>query len=159
MTSPVLIPAGHALLAADFDAYENLTGAWSTWTPTLTNITLGAGTVTARYRRVGQTVDFHFKFVLGAGSAVGTSPEFTPPATPHASYVNFRDIMSYSVTLIDNTTNAFPACLQMTGASFRFRYFDTAAALAITNVSATAPFTWSAANADELIASGTYEAA
>lgn len=56
------------------------TAAWTAWTPTLTNMTLGNGTVTALYRRLGKTMDFRFRFILGSTSAVGTSPTFSLPA-------------------------------------------------------------------------------
>src|SRR5262245_14617589 len=72
-------------------------GAWTTWTPTLANLTLGNGTVTAKYRRLGKTVDYRFKFVLGSTSAVGTSPRFTLPAAPHADFVVVFDELGHGV--------------------------------------------------------------
>lgn len=57
----------------------------STWVPTLTNIVKGSGTVVARFKEVGQMVDFFFLFTLGAGSSIGNGPRFTLPFTPHAS--------------------------------------------------------------------------
>lgn len=70
MTSPVSIPAGHKLLAADFDAYENLTAVWTTNNPTISASTtppnMGTNTPLGRYRRVGRTVDFEFSLTVAS---------------------------------------------------------------------------------------------
>lgn len=57
-----------------------MTDAWTTYTPTLANLTLGNGTMTASYRRIGKTLELRFRFTLGSTSAVGTSPTFSLPA-------------------------------------------------------------------------------
>lgn len=156
MTSAVSMPAGHAIVAEDLDAYENATAAWVTWLPTLSNITQGNGTVTATYRQVGKTVDYRFRFIMGTTSAVGTNPGFTLPVAPHSTYLAFRAIMSNAVALVDVGTTTYPGALLITAGSAV--YFNHLAP-ALTAVTATVPFTWTAANFDELIASGTYEAA
>lgn len=58
----------------------------SVWVPTLTNLTLGSGTLIAEYTRVGKVIDWYLRFVFGAGSAVGTDPTWTLPATPASFY-------------------------------------------------------------------------
>lgn len=57
-----------------------MTGAWTTYTPTLANLTLGNGTLAASYRRIGHSLELRFRFTLGSTSAVGTSPTFSTPA-------------------------------------------------------------------------------
>lgn len=158
-TVPTIL-AGDIPTGEDWDTILDIltavTAPWSTWSPTLSGITEGNGTTTARYRRVGNTIDYHFKFVMGSTSAIGTNPSFTLPATPHSSYVTFRDVMSTSCALVDNGTGSQQGVLLLTGATtVRFHYL----APNYTSVTATAPFTWTAANADELIAAGSYEAA
>lgn len=57
-------------------------GAWTSWTPSLTNMTLGAGgTLACKYVQLGKTVHARFCFTLGSGSAVGTAPVFSLPVT------------------------------------------------------------------------------
>lgn len=68
------------------DIATALTTAWTTWVPTLANLTLADGTVLAKYRRLGKTVDFRFKFKLGASSAVGSAPSFTLPFAPSVDW-------------------------------------------------------------------------
>jgi len=132
---------------------------WTTWVPTLTNLTLASGTLTAKYRRVGKTVDFKFKFVYGAGSAVGTDPQFTLPVTPAAEYVNSSAqlIPIGEVFILDfGTTGKGGKGLTLSGSTVSIRYDDQAtnAAIAIT---ATVPWTWT--TNDMLSCWGTYEAA
>src|SRR5690348_3539726 len=81
------MPAGHAIIATDLDAYENATAAWVAWVPTLTNLTLGNGTQVANYRQVGKTVDFIWTLLLGSTSAVGTVPSFTLPVAPSTNWI------------------------------------------------------------------------
>jgi len=50
--------------------------AWTSYTPTTTNITVGNGTVTAAYARYGKTIFGRFNFTLGSTSAMGTDPKF-----------------------------------------------------------------------------------
>lgn len=60
--------------------------AWTSWTPTLGNLTLGNGTVTAAYALIGKTLHFRFKFVLGSTSAVSSLPNFTLPFSLNSAY-------------------------------------------------------------------------
>lgn len=59
------------------------TGGWTTWTPS-TNITVGNGTITARYQQIGKTVNFFWKLVAGSTTSLGGDPYFTLPIA--ASY-------------------------------------------------------------------------
>lgn len=64
-----------------------LGGAWTTWVPTYVNFTAGDGTLTyARYIKIGKTVFFRIRFVLGSTSAVTGGIQFSLPSTTHASY-------------------------------------------------------------------------
>lgn len=64
-----------------------LAGAGTSWdlqtqsTPTLTNMTLGNGTITARYTQVGKMVKGEFHFTLGSTSAVSGDGIFALPKT------------------------------------------------------------------------------
>lgn len=77
MTSPVSMPAGHAILAADLDAYENLTGAWTSWTPVWasfgTQPVLGNGTLTGKHTRVGKFDVFTVELIIGSTTTFGTN--------------------------------------------------------------------------------------
>lgn len=44
--------------------------AWRPYTPTLTNVTVGNGSLTAYWRRLGRDIEFYMEFVLGSTSAI-----------------------------------------------------------------------------------------
>lgn len=153
MTSAVSMPAGHAILAADMDAYENLTAAWQTWVPMLTNLTLGNGTVLAKYRQVGRTVDFRFRLVLGSTSAVGTDPKFTLPTTPSADFPTSDGVMPCHAHIVDSGITIRQALpLYAGGTTITLLYWD--AAVQPATITATVPWTWG--TGDWIVAHGTY---
>lgn len=132
--------------------------AWVTWAPTLTNLTLGNGTVTAKQKQIGKTVHYRFKFKLGTTSAVGTAPRFTLPVAPHAEYVADEDRLG-TLSLLDAAVNLYDGFARYNGAS-TVELSALGAAGATVNVqplSATVPFTWGVG--DSMMACGTYDAA
>lgn len=129
---------------------------WTSYTPTLTNLTLGNGTLTARYTQIGKTVIVKFSFVLGTTSAVGTQPIFslpvgitantTPAWTPGEA--KFEDVGGgvYSgFTFFQSTTTIRFFANTVSGA-----YIKEA------NVSATVPFTFG--NTDGIFTTIIFEA-
>lgn len=131
------------------DIATALTSAWSSWSPSLTNLTQGSGTLSGKYRRVGQTVDFRLLFVFGVGSAVGTNPTTTLPVTPHTDYItsNLSNGIG-DVRILDVSA----------GGLFNTNHFYYAGSSTwIINISSTTPMTW--ATGDQLLIRGNYEAA
>jgi hypothetical protein len=63
-------------------------GAWTTYTPTWTNLTVGNGVLTARYCQVGKIVMGYISFVMGSTSSMGSAPYFTLPVTAFSSTSN-----------------------------------------------------------------------
>ena len=53
----------------------------TSYTPTLTNLTLGNGTLTAKYAQIGKIVTVYFNFTLGSTSSVGSNPSITLPVS------------------------------------------------------------------------------
>jgi hypothetical protein len=152
------IPAGSRLLAEDLLAITSLLDdAWSTWTPTLTNLTLGSGVIVARYKQIGRRVDYRFRFTLGAGSAVGTSPRFTLPVAPIASpaYVTFNDPLGDGQLADTGTANRRASVHMSSGSTVEIYSYSTTGVLTV--ITATVPHTW--ASTDVIAISGTYEAA
>lgn len=131
-------------------------GAWVSWTPTLTSLTLGSGTMVAKYVRTGRTIDFRFVFRYGAGSAVGTNPRFSLPVAMHADYTTNADWASFGdVHFQDATASSKRGQLWVTDSTTaRLIAFSSESAVEVT---ATVPFTW--ASGDAIWAYGTYEAA
>jgi hypothetical protein len=60
----------------------SLGGAWTSWTPTFTNVTLGNGTTTAKFKQINKTVIGYVLFKLGSTSAITGEIKTTFPVTP-----------------------------------------------------------------------------
>lgn len=154
-----VMPAGHIVTADDLDAIldqiELSASSWSTWTPTLTNITQGNGTVVARYKQVGSTIDYRFKFTLGTTSAVGTSPRFSLPVAPLGSYVQFHDQLGVVDMADTGTANRRGVVFVVTGSTAEIYNLSTTGVVTVTT--ATVPHTW--ATTDVIVCSGRYESA
>jgi hypothetical protein len=73
--------ADAAVTPAKLIAGTGSSWAWQTWSPTLSNLTQGNGTIEAKYIQIGKTVYFRFTFILGTTSAVGSIPTITLPVT------------------------------------------------------------------------------
>lgn len=151
-----MVAAGDSVPASLLAYVETMTSAWSTWSPTLTNLTLGNGSVTARYRQLGKTLDYRFKFVLGSTSAVGTDPTFTLPAAPHGSYAFLADVLGRGA-LYDNGTAVRDAVVRFVSGSTLLILQITAATGSYASVTATSPWTWT--TGDSLSVGATVELA
>lgn len=127
-------------------------GAWTSWTPTITNLT--GGTVSSVYHKVGRLVNFRFKYTL-AGAGMGTSPQFTLPFTAHADFQINMPIGS--AVLLDSGVLVyvgFPIMISTT--TVAIVTINTSGATASTlSTTATVPFTWGAG--DIVMVVGSYE--
>jgi hypothetical protein len=112
-------------------------GAWLTWTPTWTNVTVGSGTVTARYSKVGKRAKGELLFILGAGSAISGDIIFTLPVTAKTQVV-------IEGLFYDSSASArYPAMGRISGANADLKALNAAGTyLAAVSASATIPFTW-----------------
>jgi hypothetical protein len=129
---------------------DNMTGAWTVWTPTWTNLTVGNGLITARYRRIGKTVHFALVFTFGSTSSISGAVSVSLPATAqNASLIHARFIM------VDQGT-AFVAGNVLPNTTTSISLADATVA-ALANVTATVPFTWT--TNDVMYISGFFEEA
>ena len=144
--------------------WNNLSGivgqtAWAAWTPTWTNVTVGNGTVTAKYLQIGKMVWFRLSFVLGSTSAIAGTASFTLPVTSvsHAGTASTQPIGK--VMLVDTGTNQLLGTLTWASTTTaRISWDDVDASNVIrTAISATVPFTWAAT--DEINCEGFFESA
>ena len=111
-------------------------GVWATWSPTPTNLTVGDGTLTCTYLRLGHQVEVDIVFTLGSTSAVGTSPYIPLPVTS----VNLG---VWKVELKDTGTNNFIGQADAAGANlYVYKTNVVGSSLTYSGVTATTPFTW-----------------
>jgi hypothetical protein len=124
---------------------------WTTWTPTLTNITLGNGTVTARYQQLGKTVSIYFKFLLGSTSAVSGNPTITLPV--NSVYENIAPAY-----IQDAGTNNYYGIFTVNGGTGTFVMQNVAGTYpSFAGISSTVPMTWT--TNDYLYSNISYEVA
>jgi hypothetical protein len=151
------VGANNTLLVADSTAATGLKweGAWTTFTPTLTNITIGNGAITARYQQVGKTVNFQIGLSLGTTSSITGFLQMTLP-------IIALNAGAYSTLIYDDSAATwYEGYFRNNAAGNADMYLYvilTNGTYAAYNLSGnTVPFTW--ATGDYLIIRGSYEAA
>lgn len=134
-------------------------GAWTAWTPTWTNLTVGNGTVVASYTQIGKTVKVAVSFLLGTTSAIGTAPTINLPVTPKSTATHARAYFGQGEAL-DAATATYPLIIESSPGSSTGEIKALGASGTYTNMlnlSATIPMTWG--NLDGLVLRLEYEAA
>jgi len=113
------------------------TGAWTSYTPSLTNMTLGNGTVSAKWRQIGKMVDVFFYFTLGSTSSIGTGPQFSLPVT------GLNDSIIYNAYFQDAGTNTYLGNLNLQTTTATLFCANVGSTYpTYSTVTATVPFTW-----------------
>lgn len=137
--------------------------AWSSYTPTLTGISTGNGTLDADYIRLGSTVFVRVIWTMGTTSSVSSEPRFTLPDgdslhgdyTPvsvlgHAVCADSNGfIYNGFVTEVSGDTSKVRAMLQAANGTYVTQSGGT--------ITSTSPFTWT--NPDRIELYFHYEAA
>lgn len=144
-TGGALLIVGRVAGAAD---------AWIPWIPTFTNLTVGNGTLVAKYIRLGMTIHYRVRFVLGSTSAMGTNPVFTLPVAAAADYVIEWPLGP--AVMIDNGVKGYSGYTQINSLTQALIRNDDGLG-SFSPTTATAPFTWGPG--DYFMLTGTYEAA
>jgi hypothetical protein len=128
---------------------------WTAYTPTLSSITLGNGTLAGEYQQIGKLVNVNILLTLGSTSSVATFPRFSLPVTSATSTVPIYG----NVNLIDTGTQFYFGVVAYENTTTVQIYAqDTALATAQrTFIGGITPFTW--ATGDVMSLSFTYKAA
>ena len=121
---------------------------WVSYTPTVSNITLGTGgTITGLWRRVGDTMEFQSTVALGTGGSFSTSAGHTLPIGYSVDLNKLtspddNDVAVGSATGIDISTSTYwPLVVEYTAARNQIEWNSPTGLGA---VSATVPWTWAA---------------
>jgi len=139
-------------------ATGELGGAWASWTPTWTNLTVGNGTVNAKYTQIGKTVHFRMSLVFGSTTSLTNSIAISLPVSVSTDYyhdtktkigfAHFEDAGVANYIGVIGVVGDDPTLLSV--------YYINAS-FSTSGISSIAPFTWS--TGDQMIIQGTYEAA
>jgi hypothetical protein len=132
--------------------------AWTAYTPTFTNLTVGNGTLNFAYAKLGKTVFVRGIFTFGSTSSVtGTGVNMSLPFATNAVYaINhpFGDVAMLKPGVISSVAIG----AYVTSTTVALRPLDASSTyLAMSNMSSTVPFTW--ATSDNVKIIFTYEAA
>lgn len=137
----------------------NAPGYWIDYSPSWTNLSVGNGTVTARYTQIGKTIHFHVELVWGGTTSITGTPRATLPVVTSANYKQFTSIIGHA-GYFDTSSGAVTVGLLWWYDNDEM-WFDVQNAASTytggTNVSSTVPWTW--ATGDRMAVSGSYEAA
>lgn len=129
--------------------------SWSSWTPSYTNLTVGNGTVLARYRVDGRTMHLTWQFTLGSTSSVGSNPKIGVPSgyTIYDNGVNQTRVV-LAAACYDSSAATWRSGVSVAGDSTD-DVLSTRIIFDTTAVTATTPFTW--ATGDILMFTGSFE--
>lgn len=132
-------------------------GAWTSWTPTYTNLTVGNGTHASKYSQIGKTVTARVDFTFGTTSSMGSGiVTFTLPVTAASLGTSTRIGQGLAI----NSGTAEYSCVVEYGTTTTGNLLLVNAAGTIAQMAAfssTSPFTWTTGS--RVSALITYEAA
>lgn len=154
-----LVTGGVARLVADSAGLLSGTGtslgAWTSYTPTLGGFAIGDGTAAGAYCKIGKTVIFRARIVMGASSTFGGIPTVTIPENAKTGFGGFNFISYFKDA---STTKLYPALADpATGLVTLYGLDSSGTYLVMNTTSSTVPFTWT--TSDEIRVFGTYEVA
>lgn len=132
-------------------------GTWTSFTPTWTNLSVGNGTVTAKYLKVGGLVNFRIKLVWGSTTSISGRVSINYPVAPIDASAAETPIINVQFEDYGNAPT-IGAILNASANTTSFSIFavNTSGTYAgVSDLSSTAPFTW--VTNDRIYVSGSYE--
>jgi hypothetical protein len=138
---------------ANFDAAFPLgVDAWTAYTPTNTNVTLGNGTQVARYQRIGRTIYVKYNLTFGSTTSYGGNVSIGLPVAAAATGQSVG-----SVSILDTGTANYVGVALVTESATVATIHHSVPGSNAGAVNATAPMTWT--TGDVLRMTVIYEAA
>jgi hypothetical protein len=128
---------------------------WTTWTPSYTRLTIGNGTVVARYQQIGKTINFYWRLTWGSTTSVTNFPVVSAPVT--GAYTNQYEVGL--ATLLDVTGVGYTGRASLSSGTGLLISSEYAAEsyVRLAALESAAPATWT--TSDIWTITGTYEAA
>lgn len=155
------LASGFALPSGSVDPEDLTSGAgtswtWQDWTPSYTNITVGDGTVVAKYAQIGKTVHFFWSIVVGSTSAVTNGHTISLPVTAASRYGTSNAYSPIGLAYTNDITgNAHAGWVRANSTTVMQPTWGTAGS----GSQQTATFPINEATGDTYVVTGTYEAA
>lgn len=153
-------PSGHVQFYDNGSLVFN-SGPWSSYTPSLSNLTIGNGVITGLYARVGKSVFVNLLITLGSTSSVGSTVTFTLPVTGSANYIysGANGTTFATAYYLQPSTQSFTGLIRMnTNTTAQFIVSGVSGSfINTTGITSGVPFTWATGN--QFMATFYYEAA
>ena len=137
---------------------SKLGGAWTSWTPTWTNVTIGNATVEAKYNQIGKTVHCRMAIKWGNTTSASGIMFFTLPVTSVTYSGTAQTQTLGTIWMVDAGTTSYKGLVSWattTTARVNVEKSD-GTYTTIASVNATIPMTWT--TDDEILAEFFYEA-
>jgi hypothetical protein len=136
-------------------------GSFRSYTPTFTNMTLGNGTITAVWTRVGAHVTVHLRLVWGSTTSItGSPPGWSGPVDPLDTPTPLIRQEGLCVFYDTSTTNTYTGTIGHGAVNvfypFALNVTDGLSYLRAENITSSLPMTW--ATGDIILATWSYEA-
>lgn len=87
--------------------FAPLPQAWTSYTPTVTNLTTGDGTLASSYVQFGKTVIYRGRFTFGSTSSVGGVLTVTLPVTAKGSTYATREPLGVGMVFDNNVSETY----------------------------------------------------
>lgn len=124
------------------------------WSPAPSGLTIGNGTMTAKFKMIGMGVYFHWEFVFGSTSAISGTVNFTLPiaAAGYGTSVYPIGLTRFKDATGGNANSGITIAIAGLG---QLMVLNSGGAYAVQdNLTSTIPFTW--AVSDEIQVDGSY---
>lgn len=153
-----LLPAGN-IQPLNLVSGTGSTWVWQAWSPTWTNLSVGNGTVTARYLQIGKNVHFSLNLVFGSTTSITGTPTFSLPVQARA-LVGADSPIAARGKFLDSGTAAYDGFVMLNTATTGQLQLSNAAGtyVSFAGISSTTPMTWTT-NDEMKFLNGIYEAA
>ena len=156
-----VITNGSAITSIEDLRVTGLSQPWRSWTPLLTNVTIGNGSIVGAQKQIGKTTFYRLKIIFGTTSSITGTIGFVPPVAPNSELYNAASegYIVGTAKYLDAATAAYHGFVYATQAnSFTLTAQNTSGAYAAqATVNASTPFGWG--NTDQIIIQGFYEGA
>jgi len=134
------------------DPFTGIQAAWTGWTPTWTNLTVGNGALVPRFLQIGKTIVGKLTFTLGTTSAITGAVRFTLPVSPSVFTTNVVMPIGQAFIVDVSVPTRFRRTVCLDGVNSTATIDDDS----FVSISGTVPMTW--ATGDTLALSFNYEA-
>jgi len=122
--------------------------SWTSWTPTFTNLTVGNGTLNARYITIGKLTTVYVSFVFGATSSISGGVSITNlPVNANFSNINsgIGTALTGYLTMRDASApqTVYGFCSYSGVSTVELRpFYSSGNYQVVAQINATTPFTW-----------------